>query len=71
MPVEQFVPTQRILHGINSLPLTEADAIRLVSLPMIHKDPFDRMLICQAISGDLTLLTPDTNIWRYPDVHVE
>jgi len=71
VPVEQFVPTQRILHGINSLPLTEADAIRLVTLPMIHKDPFDCMLVCQAISGALTLLTPDANIWRYPDVHVE
>src|SRR5271166_4738100 len=71
VPVEQFVPTQRILHGINSLPLTEANAIRLVTLPMIHKDPFDRMLVCQAISGALTLLTPDANIWRYPDVHVE
>ena len=70
VPVEQFVPTQRILHGVNSLPLTEADAIRLVTLPMIHKDPFDRMLICQSISGDLTLLTPDANIWRYSCVHL-
>lgn len=45
----------------------EDDAVKqLRSLPTIHKDPFDLMLICQAISKDLTIITPDQTIHRYP-----
>jgi PIN domain nuclease of toxin-antitoxin system len=51
---EQFVPTQRTLHGIDSLSLTEVETPRVVTLPLIHKDPFDRMLICQALANDLS-----------------
>jgi PIN domain nuclease of toxin-antitoxin system len=36
-----------------------------VKLPELHKDLFDRMLICQAIIGGLTLLTPDPLIKQY------
>ncbi len=35
------------------------------SLPLFHRDPFDRMLICQAIQHELTLLTPDPVITQY------
>ena len=38
----------------------------LATLPAIHKDPFDRMLVCQALAGALTLVTPDEHIARYP-----
>jgi PIN domain nuclease of toxin-antitoxin system len=38
---------------------------QLLNLPPIHKDPFDRMLIAQAISEDLTLVTTDAHIGRY------
>jgi PIN domain nuclease of toxin-antitoxin system len=34
-------------------------ALHLTRLPMLHKDPFDRMLVCQAITQGLLLLTPD------------
>ena len=53
-------------HGIEALPLDEAATLQLPKLPSIHRDPFDRMLICQAINHGLTLLTPDENIRRYP-----
>jgi PIN domain nuclease of toxin-antitoxin system len=36
------------------------------SLPLIHRDPFDRMLIAQALHHDLTLVTSDTDIHKYP-----
>ena len=36
------------------------------TLPLIHRDPFDRMLIAQAIHHDLTLVTKDREIHRYP-----
>jgi PIN domain nuclease of toxin-antitoxin system len=35
-------------------------------LPPVHTDPFDRLLVCQAIQHGLTLLTPDPQIHRYP-----
>ncbi len=38
----------------------------LTELPSYHRDPFDRMLICQAIERDLTLLTSDELIIQYP-----
>jgi PIN domain nuclease of toxin-antitoxin system len=38
----------------------------LCQLPDYHKDPFDRMLICQAMAQDLTILTNDAFIQQYP-----
>jgi len=39
-----------------------------LSLPLIHKDPFDRLIISQAISDDLTLITDDQHIKDYPNL---
>lgn len=39
-----------------------------LSLPLIHKDPFDRMIISQAIADDLTLITDDQHIRNYPNL---
>ncbi|MBI2989437.1 MAG: hypothetical protein HYY45_21975 [Deltaproteobacteria bacterium] len=39
---------------------------KLARLPSLHKDPFDRMLICQAIVHGLVILTPDQMIYQYP-----
>jgi len=36
------------------------------SLQLIHRDPFDRMLICQAIADDLVLISKDEDIFKYP-----
>lgn len=47
------------------LPPTEYDAERLKKLPDIHKDPFDRLIIAQAIENDLTIITRDTKIPLY------
>lgn len=56
---------QRKLHQIESLPLDEASSLHLPSLPILHRDPFDRMLICQAIEHNLEILTPDPLIRQY------
>jgi PIN domain nuclease of toxin-antitoxin system len=48
------------------LPLEEAAVCYLARLPVLHQDPFDRMLICQALANGLTLLTPDAQLHRYP-----
>jgi len=39
-----------------------------LSLPLIHKDPFDRLIISQAIADDLTLITDDQHIKDYPNL---
>ncbi len=48
------------------LPVTGAHAAALGSLPLIHRDPFDRMLVAQAAVEGLTLLTSDPTVAKYP-----
>ena len=62
---EQFIPNQRNRHDILSLSLEESATLHLHKLPLFHRDPFDRMLICQAIYHEMTLLTPDSLINQY------
>ena len=62
---QELVPDERQRHEIQPLPLDETAALFSAKLPDLHKDPFDRMLICQAITGNLTLLTPDPLIKQY------
>ena len=65
-PPERFLPEQRERHGFRSLPIDEASVLQSLRLPPLHKDPFDRMLVCQAIEHGMTLLTPDPLIAQYP-----
>ena len=62
----EFIKNNRIRHRIETLSLDEAAVLQLSRLPEYHKDPFDRIIICQAISGCMSILTPDTHINRYP-----
>jgi len=50
------------------LPVTGAHAERLVALPPIHKDPFDRILLAQSFSEPLVLLTNDPGLAAYGEV---
>ncbi len=63
---EIFIPTERNEHKIASLELSEKTTFHLADLPPVHKDPFDRILVCQAIENGLTILTPDHHIQQYP-----
>jgi len=65
-PPDVFIPQLRQMGCMESLPLSEEATFQLFRLPNLHRDPFDRMLICQAIVGGMTLLTPDKEIRRYP-----
>ncbi|QQE67353.1 PilT protein-like protein (plasmid) [Leptolyngbya sp. BL0902] len=62
---ETYLPRQRDLHQIDSLALDEMSVIQLTKLPLSHRDPFDRMLICQALRNDLTIATVDSAIRAY------
>jgi PIN domain nuclease of toxin-antitoxin system len=61
-----YVRRERPRHGIESLSLEEGAINHLSKLPDLHRDPFDRMLICQAIDHGLTIVSPDAAIQRYP-----
>lgn len=62
---EQYLSEQRERHLIASLPLNEGSVSKLITLPLIHRDPFDRMLICQAMEHNLTNVTADDTICAY------
>ena len=65
-PPDRFVPAERRRHGIDTLVLDEETALHLARLPALHRDPFDRMLVCQAIVHGLVILGPDSLITQYP-----
>ncbi len=65
-PPDRFLPRQREAHGVGSMTLDEETALHVLRLPTLHRDPFDRMLVCQAIVHGMTLLTPDPLITQYP-----
>lgn len=62
---ESYLPKQRDLHQIVSLGLDESSVAQLVKLPSLHRDPFDRMLICQALQNELTIATVDMAVRAY------
>jgi len=61
-----FVDRQIAILGLQELALTCPCLGYLDRLPPHHQDPFDRILICQALDTTCTLVTPDLNIQRYP-----
>ncbi len=65
-PPERYLPAQRERHQIANLPLDERSVLQLTTLPSIHSDPFDRMLICQAMEQELTVITVDEVFQAYP-----
>ena len=66
VPLERFLPMLRERYGFQSLPIDEASALHVAKLPRLHADPFDRMLVSQAIVHGLTIVTPDPLVTQYP-----
>ena len=66
MGPERFVPEMRERNGIATLPIDEESALHVARLPAVHRDPFDRMIVAQAIVHGLTILTPDPLVIQYP-----
>lgn len=63
---ETYIPEQRKLHAISVLEVDEPSVGRLASLPPLHRDPFDRLIISQAVEHGLTLITADAAVRAYP-----
>lgn len=52
-------------NGFTILDISNSDLLKLKSLPFIHRDPFDRLLIAQTINREMTILTKDEHIKQY------
>lgn len=64
--MQEFVVIQQVLNHIQPLPIFERHIWALGDLPLHHKDPFDRILIAQAMVEDLQLVTADPVFTQYP-----
>jgi PIN domain nuclease of toxin-antitoxin system len=53
-------------NGYKELPITSQHAVSIDTLRPLHKDPFDRLLLAQALTEGITLLTSDAQLARYP-----
>jgi PIN domain nuclease of toxin-antitoxin system len=60
-----FVPRVREVSDIRTLDIDEESAIHAGRLPLLHADPFDRMIVAQAVIHGMTILTPDQAIQQY------
>jgi len=69
-PPPEYVPDRMRSSGVVGLPIEHSHALRVFSLPLHHRDPFDRLLIAQTQLEKLTLLTADKQLGQY-DVQLE
>lgn len=65
-PPQSLVPQERERCGVAQLSIDEETALHVGRLPALHRDPFDRLLVAQAIVHGLTILTPDPLVAQYP-----
>lgn len=70
MPPDDYVPDRMRSSGVIGLPIEHSHALQVASLPLHHRDPFDRLLIAQAQLERLTILTADRQLVQY-EVQIE
>jgi len=61
----EFVPAQMRETGVHPLPIRHGHALRVADLPTHHRDPFDRLLVAQALEEELPILSADRVFDRY------
>jgi PIN domain nuclease of toxin-antitoxin system len=62
----EYLPRQRAAHEISTLPIEEAALAHRASLPPLHRDPFDRIWVAQALQLGLRIVTVDQAVRAYP-----
>ena len=65
LPLTELIEGQQQTNGIEVLPVTLNHVLALENLPLHHKDPFDRLLIAQALVEDMSLLSADPAFGKY------
>ncbi len=63
--IERSLPDEMERHAFQPLPVHVRHALRVAALPTAHRDPFDRLLVAQAIVDDLHLVTADRKLGAY------
>ena len=66
LPLKEIVEAQQRINNVEMLPVTLVHVLALENLPAYHKDPFDRLLVAQAIVEEAVLVGGDPNIAKYP-----
>ena len=62
----RYVPSRIRMIGARALAVEHAHALAVATLPALHRDPFDRLLVAQAQLEGMTILTADDSVARYP-----
>ncbi|MGH2595093.1 MAG: type II toxin-antitoxin system VapC family toxin [Actinomycetota bacterium] len=65
-PVGRFVATHLEQNAFQPLPIAMRHAFELETLPDLHRDPFDRMLVAQALAEEMPLVSGDDAVRAYP-----
>jgi len=65
VPIDRFLSEQLHKNGIGTLSIEMTHALRVHALPLLHRDPFDRLLVAQAELEKLCILTSDRQIAQY------
>lgn len=65
LPLKEIVESQQQTNNVEILPITLEHVLALEDLPVHHKDPFDRLLVAQALVEEAVLVSADPNITRY------
>lgn len=63
--LERFIPEQLRLNGFSLLDVQLTHVVRVADLPFRHRDPFDRLLVAQALEDDLTIVSADRVFRQY------
>lgn len=66
IPPQEFISRALTTFGLTYLPIEDAHLWAKGKLPLLHRDPFDRLLIAQAIHEGMAIVTPDPRIHSYP-----
>jgi PIN domain nuclease of toxin-antitoxin system len=69
-PVSKYVPSRMRSSGVLPLAVTHAHAARVADLPDHHRDPFDRLLVAQAIDEGVAILSSDAQLDAYDSERV-
>lgn len=64
-PYESFVDSQLALNGFDILPILPRHTARLTDMPFHHRDPFDRLLVAQALAEGIALVSIDPRLEEY------
>lgn len=64
-PPDEYVPERIRFSGIIALPIEHSHALAVSELPPLHRDPFDRMIVAQAMLLDVPIITADPAVMQY------